>query len=320
MVRSGAWPAILGFLAVLAVLALAAGSLSPFALRVGQLMLYSAGIALAWNLMGGLTGYRSFGHAAFIGMGAFAAGLLEAHLGGWHPIARLFMGLAAAALCCALVSALLAYPLLRLRGSYFAIAMLGVSHVAGELNTSIDALSGAVGLMFANVVPEGWDPNVFHFRVFLLCMAIVLAISWAVRRSRFGCGLQSIREDEDTARMLGVPTERYKSLVFVLSGTLTGVLGAVYAHSLGYVNAASLYRDDTNLNLVVYAMLGGIGTLLGPIVGAVSLVLLVHVLLSDYPDVHLFVTGLVLALVVLVAPDGLLGAGRRLLQRFRSRA
>ena len=313
MRRAGPWLAAVLFCA----LAVLPTGLSPFAVRIGQLMAYSAGLGLAWNILGGLAGYRSFGHAAFIGIGAFAAGLLEAQLPDMAPLPRLFIGLAAAALACGLISLVLAYPLLRLRGAYFAIAMLGVSHVAGELNTNIDVLGGAMGVMFASASPEGWDTQVFYYELCLLAAGFILLVSYILRRSRLGYGLRSIREDEDTARMLAVPTERYKMAAFVLSAVLTGVLGAIYAHSLGYVTASSLYRDDTNLSLVVFAMLGGIHTLTGPVIGAALLTFLTYVALSDYPNVHLFVTGLVLVTLVLVAPDGLLGLARRLRVRFR---
>jgi branched-chain amino acid transport system permease protein len=320
MKREYPWISPLLCLLAVALLAASGSFLSPFALRIGQLMFYSAGLALAWNLMGGLTGYRSFGHAAFVGIGAFSAGLLEARLVGMTPSLRFSAGLLMAAGSCAVIAALLAYPLLRLRGTYFAIAMLGVSHVASELNTSVEAFGGAVGLMFANVVPQPWSPEAFFYELCLFTSMVILALSWIIRRVKLGYGLLSIREDEDTARMLGVPTERYKTIIFIVSAVLTGVLGAIYAHSLGYVNADSLYRDETNLNVVVFAMLGGIGTLIGPVVGAFLLTILVYVVLTDYPDLHLFVTGLVLVVLVLVAPDGLLGLGRRIIERRRGSA
>jgi branched-chain amino acid transport system permease protein len=305
----------LGCAIVLLVAAGCGSMISPFSLRIGQLMFFFAGLALAWNLMGGLAGYRSFGHAAFVGMGGFAAGLAEARFPETAPLTRLAIGAGAAVAWCAFSAALLAFPVLRLRGSYFAIAMLGLSHVASELTTNIDALGGAAGLMFASIVPAGMDANVFFYELFIAGVALILFLSWRVRSSRFGHGLLSIREDEDTARMLGVPTERYKAYVFVLSAVLTGLLGMVYAHSLGFVTAASLYRDELSLNIVVFAMLGGTGALLGPIVGAVLLTLLVYVFLSDYPDVQLFVTGLVLVSLVLLAPEGLLGLLRRRLSK-----
>ena len=192
------------------------------------------------------------------------------------------------------LSAAVAYPILRLRGTFFAIAMLGVCHVCAELNNNLDVLQGSLGLNFPSITPAGWDPATFFYELYLVAGVIVLLIAWQIRRSRFGAGLLSIREDEDTARMLGVPTERYKRIAFVVSAVLTGLLGVIYGHSLGYITTDSVYRDDTNLSLIVYSLLGGMGTLFGPVIGAFSLVFITQVVLARLLDFHLFATGLLL--------------------------
>src|SRR4029079_14989159 len=124
------------------------------------------------------------------------------------------------------------------------------------------------GLNFPAIAPAAWDPAIFFYELYLAGTLIVLAIGWQIRRSRFGAGLLAIREDEDTARMLGVPTEHYKRVAFILSAVLTGLLGVIYAHSLGYITTDSVYRNDTNLSLVFYSLLGGMGSLFGPVIGA----------------------------------------------------
>ena len=275
-------------------------------------MLYSAGLAVAWNILGGFAGYRSFGHAAFIGVGAFAAGLVETQFESMPMLPRVVLAAAAGAAACAVIAALLAVPILRLRGTFFAIAMLGVSHVLAELNNNVDVFQGSMGVTLANVVPDEWEPQDVFYESFLFLGLAILFLAWWIKRSRFGYGLLSIREDEDTARMLGVPTERYKRIAFVLSAVLTGLLGIVYAHSLGYITTASVYRDDTSLDLIVFCLLGGIGTLSGPVIGAFLLVFLTQVVLGNLLDFHLFVTGLLLVVLILAAPDGLLGLWRRL--------
>ena len=296
-----------------ALLAVAPLFLPPFYVRVGQLMLYSAGLALSWSILGGFAGYRSFGHTAFIGVGAFAAGLTENQVPDWPVAWQVAAGALAGAAACALISGLLAVPILRLRGTFFAIAMLGVAHVLGELNNNIDIFQGSLGITLTNVVPDNLDPPVVFYEAFLALGTGVLLISVWIRYSRFGYGLLGIREDEDTARMLGVPTERYKRVAFVLSAVLTGLLGIVYAHSLGYITTGSVYRDDTSLDLIVFSLLGGIGTLIGPVIGAFLLVFLTQVVLGDLLDFHLFVTGLLLVVLILAAPDGLIGLGQKLL-------
>ncbi|CAN5753263.1 branched-chain amino acid ABC transporter permease [soil metagenome] len=292
--------------------------LPPFYVRVGQLMLYSAGLAVAWAILGGFAGYASFGHAAFIGVGAFAAGLVEEQFASLPVPLLLPLGLVAGGLACAMLSALVAYPILRLRGTFFAIAMLGVCHVCAELNNNIDFFQGSLGLNFPSITPAAWDPANFFYLVYLAASTIVLLIAWEIRRSRFGAGLLSIREDEDTARMLGVPTERYKRQAFVVSAVLTGLMGVIYGHSLGYITTDSVYRDDTSLSLIVYSLLGGMGTLFGPVIGAFMLVFITQVILGRLLDFHLFATGLLLAVLVLAAPGGVLGLVRSYRLRRRS--
>ena len=304
--------ALAAFLIVACAAVLAVGPLvlPPFYVRVGQLMLYSAALGIAWAILGGFAGYASFGHCAFIGVGAFAAGLVEERFSSLPPPVLLLLGLVVGGAACAVLSATIAYPVLRLRGTFFAIAMLGVSHVCAELNNNIDVLQGSLGLNFPTVTLGGLEPATFFYELYLLAGLIVLLIAWQIRRSRFGAGLLSIREDEDTARMLGVPTERYKRIAFVISAVLTGVMGVIYAHSLGYITTESVYRDDTNLNLIVYSLLGGMGTLFGPVIGAFLLVFITQVVLARLLDFHLFATGLLLVILVLAAPGGVLGLVR----------
>ncbi len=297
--------ALMIMIACAIVLAFGPAVLPPFYVRVGQLMLYSAGLGVAWAILGGFAGYASFGHAAFIGVGAFTAGIVESQLSLVVPMPYLLpAGLAAGALCCALLSAVIAYPILRLRGTFFAIAMLGVSHVCAEVTNNVDFFQGSMGLNFPPIAPPSVDPANFFYEVYLAGALLVLLVAWQIRRSRFGAGLLSIREDEDTARMLGVPTERYKRQAFVISAVLTGMMGVIYAHSLGYITTDSVYRDDTNLSLIVYSLLGGMGTLFGPVIGAALLVFITQVILARLLDFHLFATGLLLVLLVLLAPGG----------------
>jgi len=306
-------PIAITALVVVAALVLAAGPLflPPFYVRVGQLMLYSAGLGLAWAILGGFAGYASFGHAAFIGVGAFTAGLVENQLSTLPPVLLLPVGLLSAAAACAILSALIAYPILRLRGTFFAIAMLGVSHVCAEVTNNIDFFQGSMGLNFPPIAPAGMDPANFFYELYLAGALLILLISWQIKRSRFGAGLLSIREDEDTARMLGVPTERYKRTAFVVSAVLTGLMGVIYAHSLGYITTESVYRDDTNLSLIVYSLLGGMGTLFGPVIGAFLLVFITQVILGRLLDFHLFATGLLLVVLILAAPGGVSGLLKR---------
>lgn len=304
-------------LAALVGLALAPLVLSPFHVRVGQIVLFSAGLALAWTILGGFSGYWSFGHTAFIGLGAFAAALtMGGPTGLPPPLAFAFAVLIGSATCAGL-AAVIAYPILRLRGIYFAIAMLGVSQVLGELNNNLDLFKGSMGVVLPRIAPRGVDPATVFYYLFLAATALTLGIAFAVKVGRIGYGLLAIREDEDTARMLGVPTERYKIATFVLSAALTGMFGVIYAWGLGYITTSSVYRTDFSLNMIVYSLLGGMGTLIGPIVGSLVMVVLTQVLLGHLLDIHMMLTGAILVAMVLLAPRGLVGFVRRLSERRR---
>ncbi len=302
---------IVATIAGMALLLVLPAVLSPFQVRVLQNLFFAASLATAWNIMGGFAGYWSFGHAGFLGIGAFTAALLQEHIDLGGPYAVFVAGIALGALLAAALAALLAYPVLRLRGAYFAIAMLGVSLVLSELATNLDILEGGVGITLSAVGPEWLAPEIFYYGVFLLMLAVSLTVAAAIRFSRLHYGLAAIREDEDTAPMLGVPTLRYKTIVFVLSAGITGAVGGAYAFSLGYITADSGFRADLGLDIVVYCLLGGIGTLAGPVLGAALMIGLTQVVLGGLLQIHLLVTGLLVTSIVLLLPNGILGAFAR---------
>ncbi|MBW3097474.1 branched-chain amino acid ABC transporter permease [Pseudohoeflea coraliihabitans] len=303
--------AIIAALAALIVIAVLPLWMPPFYTRVVQLFFFSAALATAWNILGGYTGYWSFGHTVFIGIGAFASAHLVTHLGPfgsgpWSMVVPVLLS----GLICGLFAAILAYPILRLRGIYFAIAMLGVGQVVGELVTNISWFQGGVGVFLAAPVPQGMPPEQFFYYLFAGLLILCLAVSFWVRHSRFGYALLAIREDEDTAMMLGVATERYKIAAFVMSAVLVGLLGAVYGYTVGYFTTSSVFRLDFSLNMIVFCLIGGIGTLFGPVIGTAVMLLLTQVLLSGFLDIHLLITGVIVVAIILIMPGGILGALR----------
>lgn len=301
--------AVLAALVAAVAVALAPEALGPFHIRVLQFFFFSAALATAWNLLGGYAGYWSFGHMAFIGIGAFAAAHYAMAFGeGAAGPASMIVPVAVGALSAGGVALVIAYPLLRLRGIYFAIAMLGVSQVAAELTNNVGALQGGMGVFLPSPTPAGMPPERFFYYLFAVLLGLCLLIAWGVGRTRFGYALLAIREDEDTAMMLGVATERWKIAAFVLSATLTGTAGAIYGYSLGYFTTYSVFRLDFSLNMIVFCLIGGIGTLWGPTIGAALLLFLTQVLLSRFLDVHLMITGALVVATVLLMPGGILRA------------
>lgn len=310
--------ALLLGLAAVVVIAVLPVWMGPFYTRVAQLFFFSAGLAIAWNILGGFSGYWSFGHTVFIGMGAFAAAHFTSQIGpvGSGPFSMI-LPVVFAGLLCGLFALIIAYPILRLRGIYFAIAMLGVGQVVGELVNNIRWFQGGVGVFLAAPVPGGMPPEDFFYYVFAALLIVCFAVSVLVRNSRFGYALLAVREDEDTAMMLGVATERYKIAAFVLSATLVGTLGAVYGYSVGYFTTYTVFRLDFSLNMIVFCLIGGIGTLFGPVIGTAIMLFLTQVLLSRFLDIHLLITGALVVAIILLVPGGILGA---LKQKFARRA
>lgn len=301
--------AILLCIAVIAVAAILPLWMGPFYTRVVQFFFFSSALAIAWNILGGYAGYWSFGHTAFIGIGAFSAAHFVAQVGtfGTGPVSMIVPVLMAA-LICAVFAAVIAYPLLRLRGIYFAIVMLGVSQVVSELVNNVPWFQGGVGVFLPSPVPASMAPEDFFYYLFGALLLLALLLSLLVRRTRFGYGLLAIREDEDTAMMLGVNTEQSKIVAFVLSSVLVGLLGAVYGYSVGYITTNTVFRLDFSLNMIVFCLIGGIGTLFGPVIGTAVMLFLTQVVLSRFLDIHLLITGLAVVTIVLVVPGGILGA------------
>ncbi|WP_119462601.1 branched-chain amino acid ABC transporter permease [Rhodospirillaceae bacterium SYSU D60014] len=291
---------------------------SPFHLRLAQQILLFGGLAVAWNLLGGFTTYWSFGHAAFFGLGAFAAGLLGQQLGAEFSVAaRLIIGLAFAVAISLVAAVAVALPVLRLRGIYFAIAMLAFAQILGEVSKTFDLFQGAMGFPLPLLKFPGLEKVQLFYFLFLLFCLVSVAVFVLVKRSRLGVGLTCIGQDEDTAAMLGVPTERYKLVAFVLSAMLTAAGGVLYVYGLGFMTSETVFRIDISLNLILFSMVGGIGTVAGPLIGATIMILLTQVVLGDLLDLHMMLTGAVLIAMVILAPKGLLGLFRRAWSRRR---
>jgi branched-chain amino acid transport system permease protein len=151
----------------------------------------------------------------------------------------------------------------------------------------------------------------------LLFFIVTAATFMLVRRGKLGAGLMCIGQDEDVAAMLGVPTERYKLAAFLLSAVLTSIGGVLYAHNLGFFTSASVFRVDISLNMILFSMLGGMGTVLGPFLGALIIILVTQWLLGGMLDLHMLVMGGILIAIVLAAPKGVVGLVNQHAARFR---
>ena len=257
-------------------------------------------IALAgsWNLISGLTGYVSFGHVAFFGAGAYTGAILVATAGWPWPLAALAGGLGAVVL-----AVVIGYPCLRLKGPYFAIAMLGLNEVLRALVSYFEGLTGGgSGLSLPTL-----DATRPIYYVMGALAAVVTGGAYLIVTSRFGLRLMTIREDEVAAEAMGVDTFHHKLLAFVLSSIGPGIAGALTARDQGYIEPISVFPLAITVTMIVMALFGGKGTVWGPVLGAVVLFVVQEIVWARYPYVHPLLFGAIIVAVVLLMPRGVLG-------------
>jgi branched-chain amino acid transport system permease protein len=273
----------------------------PLALSVYQrsfvlfTMMYVV-LALSWNIISGFTGYTSFGHVAFYGIGAYACAILVADYG-WLPT------LGVGAVLAAVVGAGIGYPVLRLKGPYFAIAMLGAAEGTRVVATVWDGLThGGLGISLPSA-----ETSFQTYYAMLGLMLSTIAVAYGIGHSRFGIRLNAIREDEVAAEALGIDATRYKLAAFVLSAVFPAVAGGIQAYKVLYIDPPSVFFVQITIAMALMSMLGGKGTVIGPIVGAVILYSAQEVTWVNFPTAHLIAYGLFIVLVARFLPRGLVG-------------
>lgn len=266
-------------------------------------------LAQGWNLIGGFAGYPSFGNVVFFGLGGYTTAILMAKAG-----AAFWLALPAAGAVGVLFAVLMGIPILRLRGHYFAIATLGVAEGMREVVVNAEGLTGgnsgitvpAVGARAITSYPG----NTGFYYYFLVLALLAIAVVWVVSRSRFGYGLRAIAQDEEAAAAAGINTTRLKIAAFALSGLLTAMAGAIYAFQQVTIYPPRLFDVDITVLMVVMAVIGGTGTVVGPVIGAVALQFLSESLRTHYTDLHTFIFGAIIVLAVVLLPMGAVSFAR----------
>jgi branched-chain amino acid transport system permease protein len=255
-------------------------------------------LAGSWNLISGLTGYVSFGHIAFYGIGAYAGSILVTRAGWAWPPAALAGGLAAC-----LLAVLIGYPCLRLKGPYFAIAMLGLNEVLRALVSYFEGLTGGgSGLSLPTL-----DATIPIYYAMGLTAVTVTLVTYLILTSRFGLRLMTIREDEVAAEAMGIDTARHKLGAFLLSAAGPGIAGALTARDQGYIEPVSVFPLAMTITMIVMALFGGKGTVWGPVLGATVLFVAQELVWARFPYLHQLLFGAIIVAVVLLMPRGVLG-------------
>ncbi|MBF0723395.1 branched-chain amino acid ABC transporter permease, partial [Sanguibacter inulinus] len=288
---------------------------NAYILSAGVVVLSYACTATSWNFMGGFTGYISLGHAAYFGLGAYGTGIIIRELE-----LPSFVAWALAGVVVAIITVPIGIAALRVRGASFVIVSISFVLILLLVFQGWGSFTGGSnGLVVPRPFPDLMRPE--HHRVFFYLFAALLAVMlvlwWAIDRSRFGIGLKAIREDEDKAEALGIPTRNYKLVAYVVSATLTGLAGGMYALWFGDLDPIFQFSILLGSYMVLMALLGGIRNLFGPLVGAVIVGVALEVFKLEFGDTqfHLVATGLLLGLVVLFMPDGIIPAVQAGLRR-----
>lgn len=266
-------------------------------------------LASAWNLLGGFAGQISLGYSAFVGIGAYTTVLLAN--AGWNP----WLTLPVAAGLALFFSVMVGLPTFRLRGPYFSIATIGVGEAVRVIASGMEFTGGSSGVRMPTETFH-FLPN--YYGMAGLALLTVAAVAW-VRANAFGMALEAIRQDIDAAEALGIPSTRFKLWAHALSAALVGAAGGLFAMNFQYISPGSVFDFRLSLSIVLMPIVGGIGTLVGPVLGAVLFSYLQIKLLASpaLRDSYLFIYGGLLMLVMLFEPRGIVGLWERLRRLLR---
>jgi branched-chain amino acid transport system permease protein len=282
---------------------------TDYALQVLFRIYLFASLGLAWNLVGGFAGQLSLGHAAYFGAGAYGLALFSGKLG-MAPWLAVLMGVAVALVCGLLIGGVA----FRLRGPYFALSTIAFTEI---LRLAAKNLAGVTGGDVGVQVPALFHGNVnrsFYWAAVALA-SLGFALTVVISRAKFGYSLMAIREDEDTALSVGIDAARNKLAALLISAALTAVGGALYASIFLFIVPDQVLSLDVSNEIAIVAMLGGAGTVVGPIVGAIVLETASEIFKNIFKEAHLLIFGILLVVVVLFLPGGIVGTLTRLMRR-----
>jgi branched-chain amino acid transport system permease protein len=275
-------------------------------------------LATAWNILGGYCGYVNFGSAAFFALGAYSTVFFHKTFQMPIPVLIVIGGIVSG-----IVGFGMGYLTLRLRGSFFAIATLALAVVLQTLIVNWDYVGGSRGayIIRPNTINlAGWEIPYIEYLFLLMLLLTVVAIVTArtIERSRLGFGFATIRDDELAAEASGVPTLRLKLIATTVSGALMGMAGAPFPYYIGFLQPQSAFALDYAVNSIAMPMIGGTGSWIGPLIGAVLLGTIQQVATVTISSaVNVLIVGVLLVAFVIIAPNGIVGLAQNLMRRGR---
>ncbi|MCC6781173.1 MAG: branched-chain amino acid ABC transporter permease [Hyphomicrobiales bacterium] len=293
-------------LAVLVILALIPVALSGYWIRVLTGVYMMTIVTASINLMVGYAGYPAFGNVVFFGVGAYVAGIMATVVGA-PPVAAI----AVAALAAALYALVLGYPILRLRGGYFAIATLGINEATRLIVTNLEITGGGRGMTMPIVeLSSAMLYGIIYY--FMLAAMVVTVGTIAILVNRpFGFALRALRDDEDAAKVMGINTTWYKMLAWMISAFFTALAGAGWAYWIAFFEPNSAFDIMIALKAFVMMLLGGTGTILGPVTGSFLVEIFSELIWARFLNVHLLVLGVLIVVIIVLLPTGLPALLRR---------
>lgn len=275
---------------------------SNYALRLATIAFMYVALASSWNIVGGFTGYPSFATAAFFGIGAYAGAMVRVRTGAALPL-----GWAAGCLAAAIFALVVGPAILRLRGHYFAVASLVLAAVMREIVNSATPLTG--GGMGLNLPASAATDVTAQARLYYACMLAVAAgavgTAALVLRGRLGWAMRCIEQNEDAAVVLGVNTLATKVIAFVISAAIAGTVGAIYATWIGYIDPTDVFDDLLSVKPIVMSFIGGVGTVAGPVFGAVIFLALEELVWRNALNFHAGILGILVVMLLVFLPGGL---------------
>lgn len=293
--------------AVLLVLPLA--GLGPNLMRLFFITFLFMIAGIGWNLVGGFAGQVSFGFAVFYGLGAYGTALMLNR--GINPVVSLLVG----AVTAMLASFLVGLPTFRLRGPYFVIATIGVTEAVRVIMSNLEFTGGASGYRISEFRPFR---QAEHYYTALIGVAVALLVSMLISGSRFGLALRAIKQDQDAAADVGVNPYAFKLGAHAIAAALTGLAGGIYARYAIFLDPGDVFAFQKGITILLISVIGGIGTVWGPVLGGVVVGMVEEQLVAKFPNIHLLLYGTLLILIILFEPDGIVGLLRKVSSLVRS--
>ncbi|MGA0129082.1 MAG: branched-chain amino acid ABC transporter permease [Burkholderiales bacterium] len=272
-----------------------------YLMKIATYIAMFAAIAMSWNFIGGYAGYPSFATAAFVGLGSYSGAILQ------NAGLPMFLAWGAAAVIVVVFSASIGLIILRMKGHYFAIGSIALVDILSHTASSWSSLTGGGEGLNVKIMQGG--PELVGM-IFLYTMLAIMLLAFIttviVDRSKLGFGLRCIQQNEDAADMLGINVMLYKNIAFILSSVFCGIIGAAYASWVAYISPLDSFSILLTLKAAVMVLLGGAGTVFGPIVGSAALVIFEETIWSRFLSLHQGILGLVIVLLIFFLPNGLL--------------